>query len=357
MHTSRAFLPQEFHTSLPSLLHHSVVLSRVFPSIFIVSHSTVPPFVPCHRFDVHLASNRIITHLSQGRIETMNRYSILGSASLPNRGPPVSLTRWPDIDPAMRLTVDDYRTAKKWVLQLLQLRVFIEERASRKDTIIIDEDILDAPRSYPPWTSNEAPEGLITAIAHRLNPELQGVSPESTEKYTQEVRNLRRLVVGQRKRGVESRVNNPKSEELISWARRIIKQGAWRPNIADGGHFEGRPSFPMPVEMADSKSLKTILKHIARSQTATVTDAIKQHRYLLFHDVGHNVLGLSFKCGMTYEDGRIDFFGKALGPNNIASLMESMEHNTFGLHMLLGKCRRNPQETHLATSTDNDERK
>ncbi|KAF2829002.1 leucine rich repeat protein [Ophiobolus disseminans] len=151
-------------------------------------------------------------------------------------------------------------------------------------------------------------------------------------KYEEDLVRLRRLVASQRRRIVEE---NTKRRELISWAPRIIKQGAWDP-ISDPVSLDGAPSLPMPVEFAEPESLAPFLQHLAVNGKVPNVSTIDNGTTVSITEPYYQTPAIEFERGVEYSDGRMDLCKMVLGPRNIAALMDSLKTNQSVTHFLLG---------------------
>ncbi|KAH7356069.1 hypothetical protein BKA66DRAFT_515692 [Pyrenochaeta sp. MPI-SDFR-AT-0127] len=165
-----------------------------------------------------------------------------------------------------------------------------------------------------------------------MYPPVDNASPFSIIQYEKDLVRLRKLVILQRKRTID---DNTKRKELMSWAPRIIKQGAWNPST-DPVSANGASSLPMPVEIADPESLAPFFQHIALGGNVAKTSTVHGDEAVEIEEPYYNIPSLEFEKGVMYSDNRMDLCKMVLGPNNIGALMESLRTNDFVTHFLLG---------------------
>lgn len=196
-------------------------------------------------------------------------------------------------------------------------------------SIIIDETVLDAPRRR---AADPAAVQLAKDIAKIMYPPTDAESLSSIIRYEKDIVRLRKIVIHQRKKTIE---DNTKQNELMSWAPRIRKQGAWDP-MQDPASLEGAVSLPMPVKIADPQSLAPFFQHLSLGGNVMKDSTIHGDEAIEIQEPYYNVESLEFEKGVVYSDSRMDLCKMVLGPNNIAALMESLKTNTFVTHFLLG---------------------
>lgn len=226
----------------------------------------------------------------------------------------------------------DPQFAQDWATKLQQQLLLVSSYPNLEDvpsSITIDEGILEAPRRR---AADAGAAELANQIAQLMYP------PENTSslfpiiQYEKDLVRLRKLVILQRKRTID---DNTKRKELMSWAPRIIKQGAWNP-VADPVSLNGAPSLPMPVEIADLESLAPFFQHIALGGNVAKTSTVHGDEAVEIEEPYYNTPSLEFEKGVMYSDNRMDLCKMVLGPNNIGALMESLKTNEFITHFLLG---------------------
>lgn len=196
-------------------------------------------------------------------------------------------------------------------------------------SVVIDESVLGAPRRRA-----AAPEKaeLAQQIARIMYPITDANSEYSIIQYEKELIRLRRCVLSQRKRSIDE---NTKRKEMLNWAPRIIKQGAWNP-FSDPLSLDGAPSLPMPVDIAEPDPLAPFFQHLALGGDASQTSTVHAKEAIHTEEPHYNVQSLEFEKGVVYSDNRLDLCKMVLGPNNISALMESLKTNEFVTHFLLG---------------------
>lgn len=161
-------------------------------------------------------------------------------------------------------------------------------------------------------------------------PEANAVFP--IIQYEKNLVRLRRMVTLQRKRNID---DNTKQKQLINWAPRIMKQGAWDP-VSDPLSLNGAPSLPMPVEIAEPDSLEPFFQHLALGGNESKTSTNRGNEAIAIEGPDYNTRSLEFEKGVLYSDNRMDLCKMVLGPNNIGVLMDSLRTNDFVTHFLLG---------------------
>ncbi|KAJ4368472.1 hypothetical protein N0V83_006829 [Neocucurbitaria cava] len=196
-------------------------------------------------------------------------------------------------------------------------------------SIIIDETVLDSPRRR---AADPAAAQLAKDIAKIMYPPTDAESLSSIDQYEKDIVRLRKTVIHQRKKTIEE---NTKRNELMSWAPRIRKQGAWDP-AQDPVSLKGAASLPMPVEIADPDTLAPFFQHLSLGGNVMKGSTIYGDEAIEIEEPYYNVECLEFEKGVVYSDNRMDLCKMVLGPNNIAALMESLRTNTFITHFLLG---------------------
>ncbi|CAO2655066.1 Nn.00g117990.m01.CDS01 [Neocucurbitaria sp. VM-36] len=222
--------------------------------------------------------------------------------------------------------------AVQWATKLRQQLLLVASYPDVADvplSITIDEVVLDAPRRR---AADVSAAQLAKEIAQIMYPEKDVESISSIIQYEKDIVRLRKIAIHQRKKTIE---DNTTRKELMSWAPRILKQGAWDP-IADPISLEGAPSLPMPVEIANPQSLAPFFQHLSSGGNITKASTVHGHEAIEVEEPYYNVASLEFEKGVVYADNRMDLCKMVLGPDNIATLMESLKTNKFITHFLLG---------------------
>ncbi|KAL6703490.1 hypothetical protein ACN47E_009588 [Coniothyrium glycines] len=196
-------------------------------------------------------------------------------------------------------------------------------------TIEIDEIIVDAPRRR---SADRTDVILATRIAHIMFPAAEKNSLAAIIQYEKQLSRLRKAVTIQRKRAIE---NGTKRNTEMNWELRIMKQGAWNPDL-DPVSFDGAPSLPMPVEIASPKSLAPFFQHLSEGGGAQSRSSSHIKEALSIQEPWYGTHALEFERGVVYSDNRMDLCKMVLGPDNIGALMDSLRSNEFVTHFLLG---------------------
>jgi Ran GTPase-activating protein (RanGAP) involved in mRNA processing and transport len=222
--------------------------------------------------------------------------------------------------------------ASEWASLLQQELLLIatyEDVTQVPSTIFINESILEAPRRR---AADPAAAQLAKQISHIMYPSHDPDSEYPIIQYEKDLIRLRKLVSTQRKRTID---DNTKRNELLTWVHRIAKQGAWDP-ATDPVSLNGAPSLPMPVEIAEAATLTPFFQHLALGGDAAKTSTVHGSTAVDIEAMDHHTQALEFEKGVLYADRRMDLCKMVLGPNNIATLMESLKTNDFVTHFLLG---------------------
>ncbi|KAF2129207.1 RNI-like protein [Dothidotthia symphoricarpi CBS 119687] len=233
-------------------------------------------------------------------------------------------------------------SATEWAVELQHQLYLLSPLAKTEEQhpAFIDEIVLKAPRRK---AADPDAARLAKQISRLMYPAYDEDSLGLFIKYEKDIVRLRKMVILQRKRIIDE---NTKRNELINWAPRIRKQGPWNP-ATDAVSLEGAPSLPMPVDIADPKSLAPFFDHLALGGNESKDSSIRGIDVgLEAEEPGYSTSLLEFEKGVVYSDQRMDLCKMVLGPNNIGALMESLKPNHFITHFLLGNNIIGPHGAH-----------
>ena len=219
-------------------------------------------------------------------------------------------------------------TAAYWA-ELIRDQSSIVASYSNPEDAVVDEAIINAPRRR---AADPKAAALAIETAQLLYPTLAN-SLKAIIQYEKDVVNLRHLAVEQRKRNI---VEATRKHEEFNWGKRIVKQGPWDP-ATDTWSLGGAPSLPMPVSVAEPKTLAPFFEHLALDGTESKTStALATEKAREIEEPYYKVPSLEFEKGVLYSDHRMDLCKMVVGPPNIGDLMESLKTNKFVKHFLLG---------------------
>jgi NLR family CARD domain-containing protein 3 len=120
------------------------------------------------------------------------------------------------------------------------------------------------------------------------------------------------------------------------WSSRILAQGAWDAAKTPIS-LDGVSAIPMPVKVAQEMDLMPFFGHLEKGGTHELNG--DEEASLLDNGKGepyYGVQGAEFRKGVIYQDGRMDLCKMVVGPDHIWRLMDSLQHNAFVRHFLLG---------------------
>lgn len=194
---------------------------------------------------------------------------------------------------------------------------------------LVDEIVMQLPRRK----AADPAAAVMAQLIARLRYPHHYTPVGSLIQYETDLKKLRNLVVEQRKHMISEAT---KLNELFDWSKRVLKQGAWDP-VTDPWSLDGAPALPMPVEIAEEKTLLPFFKHLAsdgteakQSTTGAAADATE------IEEPYYNVKCLEFDRGVLYSDRRLDLCKMVVGPTHIEALVKSLKTNKFVEHFLLG---------------------
>lgn len=123
----------------------------------------------------------------------------------------------------------------------------------------------------------------------------------------------------------------------LTWVDKVRAAGPWNQQRTPD-ELLGAPSLPMPVKIAEPDSLAPCFDHISLngSHLPMPLETFNFDNFTTDYEPNYKTPYIEFEKGVIYEDQRVDLCKQVLGPTNIDALLDSLEHNTFIKHFLLG---------------------
>ncbi|KAL8920498.1 MAG: hypothetical protein Q9208_006248 [Pyrenodesmia sp. 3 TL-2023] len=181
----------------------------------------------------------------------------------------------------------------------------------------------DAPRrrSHDPEQA-----AMAESIATLIYPTASDSPLSALIKYEKDRTFLRRAITAR-----EKMLSLPVQKYVrVARQEKIARQESQTADV-DQWSLTGALAKPMPVKVSEASRLAPFFKHLS-SGGGFEANAEGQKTEEPFYGVQMG----EWDKGMLYQDGRMDLCKMVVGPQHIGSLMESLEHNQFVRHFLLG---------------------